>query len=209
MNKLATVRVGDVIENSFSGEKMVFLQTGAETNGELLQIDLFVRPGGFVAAEHIHPEQSERFVVKSGVITLRMDGQEQQVKAGEEITVPPQTPHVWWNKGEEDLHVLLEFRPAGNFAEYITTIFAWAQAGKTAFRSILDLTRYAVIDRKYSHTLQVTNPPRLVQIILFALLYPVGRLLGFEPDFRLDGSKQTPQKPKQVKQNGATLPRSV
>jgi len=39
-------RLGDVIENPRIGARMVFLRTGAETNGQLLQADLFVRPGG-------------------------------------------------------------------------------------------------------------------------------------------------------------------
>ena len=193
MNQVSAVQVGDVIENSFSGEKMVFLQTAAESNGELLQIELFGRPGGEVFGEHVHPQQSERFVVKSGVITLRVDGRELQVKAGEEFTVPPQTPHDWWNKGEEELNVLLEFRPAGDFAEFVTTMFAWAQAGKPEVKGLVNLARYAVIDRKYNHVLQATHPPRFVQKLLFALLYPLGRLLGFQPDFRNEAANVAQQ----------------
>lgn len=116
-------KVGDVIENPVTGEKMVFLQTGAETNGELLQIDMTVKPGGFVPTEHVHPFQAERFVVQSGRITLRIAGQEQQLTTGAEVTVPPAMPHIWWNSGAEDLRVVLEFRPAGRFDGFITSLF--------------------------------------------------------------------------------------
>jgi hypothetical protein len=33
---------GDVIENPITGEKIVFLQTSKDTNGEILELDLFV-----------------------------------------------------------------------------------------------------------------------------------------------------------------------
>lgn len=182
LNQTPIVRVGDVIEHPITGEKMIFRQTGAETNGELLQIDLFVQPGGFVAAEHIHPHQAERFVVQAGTITLQVNGQQQTLHAGQEATVPPQTPHVWWNSGPDELRVLLEFRPAGHFAEFITSLFALAQNGQANATGRVNLVPYAVMDRKYSDVLIVTNPPRALQRVLFALLYPLGRLLGYTAD---------------------------
>jgi len=42
-----------------------------DTAGELFQLDLYVQPGGFVAAEHIHPKQEERFEVLAGTLRLR------------------------------------------------------------------------------------------------------------------------------------------
>ena len=45
------VKAGDVIENPMTGEKMTFLVTGRETAGELLRIDMVVRPGGLLGKE--------------------------------------------------------------------------------------------------------------------------------------------------------------
>lgn len=101
-------KAGDTIDNPITGERVIFLQTGKETEGQLLQIDLSVRPGGFVAAEHVHPLQQERFLIKSGHITLRIDGNVQQCMAGDEVTIPAGTPHVWWNSGQEELRVVVE-----------------------------------------------------------------------------------------------------
>jgi hypothetical protein len=50
---------------------MTFLVTGRDTNGELLRIDMRVRPGGFASGEHIHPRQEERFQIDRGQITYR------------------------------------------------------------------------------------------------------------------------------------------
>jgi hypothetical protein len=60
------IRAGDTIENPVTGERATFLKTSAETGGELVLIETTVAPDGFVAAEHIHPYQSERFEVLSG-----------------------------------------------------------------------------------------------------------------------------------------------
>ena len=46
---------GNVIENPVTGEKVTFLETAADTNGELLRLELAVGPHGFLAVPHIHP----------------------------------------------------------------------------------------------------------------------------------------------------------
>jgi len=177
------VRIGDVIENPVTGETMTFLATGHETAGELLRIDMRVRPGGFVASEHVHPEQEERFQVASGEIALRMNGEERRYGVGERITIPAGTPHVWWNSGSSELRVLLEFRPAGRFAEFITTFFALAQNGRTNRRGIpTSPFQLAATFAKYADTIRGTLPPWPVQRLLFAVLNPIGRLLGYRPD---------------------------
>jgi quercetin dioxygenase-like cupin family protein len=177
------VKAGDVIENPVTGETMTFLLTGHETAGQLLRIDMAVRPGGFAAAEHVHPDQDEHFQIASGQITLRVDGREQVYAAGEDVTIPAGTPHVWWNSGTDDLRVMLDFRPAGRFGEFITTFFALAQAKKTNTRGLpRNPLQLAVTFAEYQHVIYATNPPRAVQRLLFAVLAPVGRWLGYRAD---------------------------
>jgi quercetin dioxygenase-like cupin family protein len=177
------VNLGQSIENSVTGELMTFVLTDRDTNGELLRIDMRVRPGGFASGEHIHPRQEERFQIEQGQITLRIRGQERLCQAGEEVTIAPGTPHVWWNSGSEELRVTLEFRPAGRFAEFITTYFALARTGRVNRRGIpTNLLQLAVTFAAYRHDLQATSPPMAVQRILFAALAPLGRLLGYTPD---------------------------
>src|SRR5215475_13868569 len=105
--------LGESIEHPVTGESMTFLLTGRDTNGELLRIDMRVRPGGFVSGEHVHPQQEERFQIDRGEITVRIRGKERRCSAGELVTIPAGTPHVWCNSGTDELRVMLEFRPAG------------------------------------------------------------------------------------------------
>jgi len=176
-------RAGDIIENPITGETMGFLLTSRETAGELLRIDMDVRPGGFVAGEHVHPHQEERFQIASGRITLRVNGQERVYTAGDHVTIPAGTPHVWWNSGNDGLRVILDFRPAGRFAEFITTFFALAHAGKTNRRGLpTNVLQLAVTFAEYRDVLYATSPPRAVQQVLFAVLDPLGRVLGYRAD---------------------------
>ena len=176
-------RIGDVIDNPVTGETMTFLRTGRETGGDVLQIDMRVTPGGFVASEHLHPKQEERFQITSGEITLRVGGEQRRYATGEEVTIPAGMPHVWWNSGNTDLRVLLEFRPAGRFAEFITTFFAMAQAGRTNQRGIpTNPLQLAATFAEYSDVIRGTRPPWVIQRMLFAVLNPIGRRLGYRPD---------------------------
>lgn len=162
---------------------MRFLLTGRDTNGELLRIDMRVRPGGFASGEHIHPHQEEQFAIERGEITLRLRGQEHRYRAGERVTIPPGTPHVWWNSGTDELHVLIEFRPAGRFAEFITTYFALARLGRVNDRGVpTNLLQLVATFAEYQDVLTGTSPPLALQRILFATLGPLARVLGYSPD---------------------------
>jgi hypothetical protein len=66
------IRRGDTIANPVTGERVTFLKTSAETDGELVLIDTTVAPGGFVAAEHLHPYQSERFEIVFGEVEFML-----------------------------------------------------------------------------------------------------------------------------------------
>jgi quercetin dioxygenase-like cupin family protein len=78
------IRKGDTIENPITGERVRFLKTSAETGGELVLIDTTVAPNGFVAAEHVHPYQSERFEVLTGEVEFRLEGEHVIARAGED-----------------------------------------------------------------------------------------------------------------------------
>ena len=55
-------RTGQTLVNPASGERITFRTTAAETDGELVAIDLELPEGGRVPGGlHIHPHQEERF----------------------------------------------------------------------------------------------------------------------------------------------------
>lgn len=88
-------RAGDVTENPVTGERAVIRVGTEETHGELLVVDLFVRPEGAVVGEHLHPGTEERFTVVSGKVRFSVGGKREVAEPGRQLALPPHTPHDW------------------------------------------------------------------------------------------------------------------
>jgi quercetin dioxygenase-like cupin family protein len=171
---------GDVIEHPVTGERIVFRKTAQETNGKLLQADLIVQPHGFVAAEHIHPKQSEHFEVISGSVRLRLNGSEQDLRAGDRATVPPGAPHAWWNPNGDVAKVKVELQPALDSESFFETFFGVAQSGKVNPKTGLpNPLVLALIMREFRDEIVLARPPVPVQRVLFGVLATVGKLFGY------------------------------
>ncbi len=176
---------GQTIENPITRERIAFRKTASDTAGALLEADLFVGRGGFVAVEHVHPHQEERLAVRKGLIRFRLEGREQIYSVGDTIVVPPGSRHQWWQEGDEELHVVLEFRPALNFEEFLETVFGLARDGKTSTTGgPKNLLQAAVFfSGPFKGLLYLAHPPVPVQRLLFTLLAPIGRRLGYRDTF--------------------------
>jgi quercetin dioxygenase-like cupin family protein len=183
---------GDTIENPVTGERLVFKKTAAETNGEYVLFECFVKPSGFVAAAHVHPSQQERFQILDGTVMFRIDGQELPTVPGDAILVAAGRSHQFWNAGDEEARFACEIRPALQFEQLIETMFSLAQAGKTNRKGMPNPLRLAVIAQAHFDTVRLPFPPAWMQRVGLAMGAPLGRLLGYRAtygpdDERLDG----------------------
>src|SRR5690606_28059533 len=68
-------RARDETENPVTGQRLVFLRTGTETGGELLEMESQYRPQGRPPALHYHPAQREQFEVLRGTLRVFLDGE--------------------------------------------------------------------------------------------------------------------------------------
>ena len=177
------IHAGDTIENPVTGERLVFKKTSAETNGEYVLFECFVKPSGFVAAAHVHPFQQERFEVIEGTVMFRIDGQEVAAEPGDAILVAAGRKHQFWNAGDDEVRFACEVRPALQFEQLIDTMFSLAQAGKTNRKGMPNPLRLAVIARAHFDTVRLPFPPVWMQRASLALGAPLGRLLGYRATF--------------------------
>jgi quercetin dioxygenase-like cupin family protein len=175
------IRNGDRLENPATGEVLIFHRTSRETHGEAVLVETIVRPGGFVAAAHVHPHQTERFEVLEGTVGLRVGDQEIIAGPGGVATVEPGTPHRFWNAGETEARFLCEVRPALGFESVIETMFTLASEGKTNRRGLPNPLRLAVIARSHFDTVRLPFPPAFLQRAALAVGATLGRLLGYRP----------------------------
>src|SRR5256714_12379231 len=86
------IRTGDTIQNPVPGERITFLATARDTDGEAVVIETVVQPDGFVAATHVHPSQSERFAVAAGAPGPEAGGHKPAPRPGGAGTGGPRTP---------------------------------------------------------------------------------------------------------------------
>jgi mannose-6-phosphate isomerase-like protein (cupin superfamily) len=182
------IHAGDTIENPITGERIVFNKTSAETNGEAVEIEVYVRPGGVVAAAHVHPYQTERFEVVSGRIGMKLGRRKLEAGPNDIVVVEPGTPHKFWNAGDEPVRFVCEVRPALQFESLLETMFALAADGKTNKKGMPNPLRLAVIAKAHFDTVRLPLPPAWLQAAGLALGAPFGRLLGYEATYE-SGSK--------------------
>ena len=160
-------RAGDTLENASTGERLVFLKTAAETNGEALEYELTFVPKGFATQEHLHPSQEERHEVLDGSLGIVVVGRERRLEPGDVEVVAPRTPHRIFAIGSEPVRVRFESRPALRTAELLERLFELGE--KPGF---LDL---ALIGRQFAPEGHPTRPPLPVQKVLFAPLAALAR----------------------------------
>ena len=177
------IRTGDTIHNPVTGERITFLATAADTDGEAVVIETVVQPDGFVAAAHVHPSQTERFAVAEGTLVLKVDGQEKTLSPGDVAIVEPGQAHKFWNAGDEPVRFVCEVRPALQFESLLETMFDLAADGKTNKKGMPNPLRLAVIAKAHFDTVRLPFPPDWMQAAGLALGAPLGRLLGYEATY--------------------------
>lgn len=98
------------------------VQTGRETDGELLEMEAFYSGEAGMPPEHLHPHQTERFTVLEGAMETIVGGEERRYEAGATFEVPAGTPHQMAADGPARMR--WEVRPAMRTAEFFERLHA-------------------------------------------------------------------------------------
>ena len=177
-------RAGDELLNPVTGLRTVFRKTARDTGGELLQVDWNGSTGWTTGPDHVHRRQDERFEVLSGKLGLRVAGVERILGEGEALVAPAGYAHAAWNAGDDEVHALVDFRPALRTETAFETLAGLAADGKTngagAPRNPLLL---ALVLHEYEDEIYFARPPLLVQKVIFGALAKVARLLGYRAEY--------------------------
>ena len=150
-------RAGDWLESAVSGERVLFLHTAAGTGGKLLELDIFLRPGGMGPPEHIHLLQTEHFRVMAGTLAAKIDGQEQLLNIGQEAVVPAGTRHTWWNAGDDELQIRVTLEPVAHFEGMITEYFDLVNTGKLTETGPVDQAAVDAWLDRYKHEYRLAD----------------------------------------------------
>jgi quercetin dioxygenase-like cupin family protein len=169
---------GQIIHNPVSGERITFLQTAADTDGELLEFELEVAADGHVPGAHVHPEQEERFHVLEGTMRFRLGLRTIIASAGESVVVPAGRVHKFANDGDQPARARVEVVPALNMEELLCTTTELAQEGNVTRSGMPKPLHLALFVRRFRREVRAPFPPAGMVHALMAPLAALARTRG-------------------------------
>jgi mannose-6-phosphate isomerase-like protein (cupin superfamily) len=173
-------RIGQVLVNPASGERIMFIHTSAETGGDLVTIRLELPAGRRVPGGlHVHPLQEERFEVVEGTMRFRMGRGRVVAGPGDVVVVPPRLPHDFANVGEETAVVRVDITPALKMEQLFETAVALAEDGRTMLTGIPRPFDLALFTREFEQEVQGAFPPRWLQRLALAPLAWIAERRGY------------------------------
>jgi quercetin dioxygenase-like cupin family protein len=172
---------GQTLVNAVSGERLTFRTTAAETDGELVAIDLELAPGGRVpGGRHVHPLQEERFEIRKGRMRFRIGREKVFAGPGDVVVVPAGVPHDFANAGDEEALVRVEVRPALEMERLFETAVALAQEGRTMSNGVPNPLELALFTREFENEVRAAFPPVWLQRLSLAPLAWLAKRRGYD-----------------------------
>lgn len=174
---------GQKLTDKFTGDCFEFLETAKDTNGARVTLKVHLKSKGQTVDDHIHLLQNETFKVLSGRLTCLQNGTTQTVNAGDDITLPKNTPHNHYNMDDEPVEYIQTISPAMDIDYFIENLFGMINDGKVKEGKLPFLQ--AMVTLKYLESPSLlANLPRGVQKGLAAFLAPIARLFGYRAIYK-------------------------
>ena len=168
---------GDKLASKFEG----FDQTVISINGDWMNTRLEVKPGAAGPPEHFHADFEERFTVKSGTLSVLVNGEKKTLKAGETLSIPAMTRHKPFNETNET--VIVE----GDRPNILPLKFGYALSQLYGFMdqypdgpSTLPMLMQLSVYGNDADTWIAEGPSLNTQKAMRVIMAPTARLLGYK-----------------------------
>jgi quercetin dioxygenase-like cupin family protein len=169
---------GQIIHNPVSGERITFLQTYRDTDGEKLEIELELSPDGHVPGAHVHPEQEERFHVLEGEMTFRLGLRRIVAGPGDTVVVPAGRVHRFANHGDSVARARVEVAPALDMEQLLETTVELALEGNVTRKGMPKPLHLALFVERFRREVRAPFPPAAIVRALMAPLAALARRRG-------------------------------
>jgi mannose-6-phosphate isomerase-like protein (cupin superfamily) len=178
-------RSGDTIVNPVTGERIIYRKTAAETNGQLLQFDYFMKPHskGLATIAHTQPKLEQRMEVLEGTMTYTMGRNKvkKTLSKGEKVTIPRDVTHSLWNESSEELHILDEYSPPLNIQKFFETMYGLARDGKVNRNGLPNLLQISLQASFYTNEVGAGSSSQKFLFAVSRLFVPIAKGRGYEP----------------------------
>jgi quercetin dioxygenase-like cupin family protein len=175
---------GQTIQNPVSGERITFIQTAADTDGELLEIELELAADGQVPGAHVHPEQEERFHVLEGTMKFRLGLRTIVAEAGDSVVVPAGRVHKFTNAGDGPARARVEIVPALDMEDLFTTTAELAHEGNVMRTGMPKPLHLALFVKRFRREVRAPFPPAWMVNAVMAPLAALARRRGHAERYR-------------------------
>jgi mannose-6-phosphate isomerase-like protein (cupin superfamily) len=143
--------------------------------------EIRLAPGAQGPAEHVHRTTEERFEVREGEVTFRIDGRERRLGPDTEVRVSPGTPHTFRSEGDGEAAMYVRTLPSNDrLGEVVVTLFGLAHDGKVDDRGRPGFLRAMAMAEATLDETYFTGLPYGVQRALGDTFGPLARALGYE-----------------------------
>lgn len=172
------------IRNSVTGQEIRFLKTSEDTDGELLDMDATFKAHSREPAPHYHPSQVEDFTIRSGQLTVRLNGSLRVYKQGDSFRIPRHTVHSMWNEADQPTVVNWQVRPALITEYFLETATGLANDGKTNEEGVPNFLQAVLLLNRFMSVYRLPKPPLAIQKLVFTTLTPLAYLFGYRPTYK-------------------------
>ncbi|MES2589046.1 MAG: cupin domain-containing protein [Bacteroidota bacterium] len=173
-------KTNQIIVNPILGDKLKFLITSEDSNGEVLRCEMWLKPLAQGPPLHYHPFQTEGFEVINGKLGIEDDGKKMTIGPGENYTIQKNSAHKWYNAGEEDLHMIAEIKPALKFEFFLESMYSLAHQGKVKKNGLPGTLQFAAILNECPDELYVVGPPIAAQKFMAKVIGGFAKLIGYK-----------------------------
>jgi len=173
-------RAGQIIHNPVSGERIEFLRTASDTDGELLEFELGLAADGRVPGAHVHPSQEERFHVLEGTMKFRLGLRTIRAEAGETVVVPAGRVHKFTNGGDGPARARVEVVPALDMEDLLATTAELAHEGNVLRSGMPKPLHLALFVERFRREVRAPFPPAWMVRVLMAPLAALARRRGHD-----------------------------
>lgn len=166
--------------NSYVSQQEGVEQTVMSLEGDKVFVSCKILPHAAGPPEHLHETFDETFSVKSGVLSLMVEGQKMTLSPGDSYTVKRGQYHKFWN--DTDKPVVLEDRALAlplTFALTLSQLYGIINERPEVATPPKILLQMAAFRGDFDSYIKAGPPPPLMKALCF-LLSPVAQLGGYE-----------------------------
>jgi mannose-6-phosphate isomerase-like protein (cupin superfamily) len=163
-----------VLESRHTGERLA-LRRVLRDGEPCLELKGSLPPHREGPPMHVHFVEDEEGYVRSGILSVVIDGHRTTAGPGASTSIPRGAAHRWWNAGDEPLEFEGYARPVVDLDRYLQAIFEIMNAGPVGRPPLFYLAHAALRHRR---TQAVLIMPRPIQAVVFRVVVAVGTVFG-------------------------------